>query len=176
MWVIRSWFGWIACKKRVHRSKNSLFMFLTVFPLFMSKSKSFPSLFAHLLLFKERFEQFAPMAIYKRVTNDHERFAQVAHDKRATGEKCSFSPVNCSFTHKKWANCSKNQWANSQPWFSKVSAQTKYSTVVIAINTSEWCWTVENPPVVKLCCWNMWSKLKGLACMCQLHNIGKKVL
>ena len=41
---------------------------LTVFPLFMSKSKSFPSLFSHLLLFKERFEQFAPMAIYKRVT------------------------------------------------------------------------------------------------------------
>ena len=33
--------------------------------------------------------------------SDHERFAQVAHDKRATGAIRSFSQANRSFTHKK---------------------------------------------------------------------------
>ena len=56
-------------------------MFLTVFPLFMPKSKLFPLLFAHLLflktdlsdlllslVFKEQLEQFTPVALYKRAT------------------------------------------------------------------------------------------------------------
>ena len=43
-------------------------------------------------------------------------FAQVAHDKRATGVIHSFSQVNYSFVHKKQGNRWKNQWANSQPW------------------------------------------------------------
>ena len=50
MWVIRSGFERIPCKKRV--------IFLTVSPLFMPKSKSFTSLFAHSLFFKEELEQF----------------------------------------------------------------------------------------------------------------------
>ena len=136
---------------------------------------------------KNDFEWFAHVALYKSVTwtncsscslkKNNVSDSLVIRMNRLQKKSESLKKfVFLSFWHKKWANCSKNPWATSQPWFSKVSAQTKYSTVVIAINTSEWCWTVEYPPVVKLCCWNMWSKLKGLACMCQLHNIGKKVL
>ena len=39
-------------------------------------------------------EQIAPVALYQ---SSHERFAPVAHDKRAMGEICSFSRTNCSF-------------------------------------------------------------------------------
>ena len=49
---------------------------------------------------------------------NREWFAQVPHDKRATEAIRSFSWANCSFfsfAHKKWANHSKNRWANSQP-------------------------------------------------------------
>ena len=42
-------------------------MFLTVFPLFIPKSEALPSLFAHLLFFKEPLEKFASVALYKRV-------------------------------------------------------------------------------------------------------------
>ena len=48
--------------------------------------------------------------------SDREQFAQIAHDKRVTGVIRSFSQANCSFAYKKWANRSKNRWANSQPW------------------------------------------------------------
>ena len=34
----------------------------------MPKSESLPSLFAHLLFFKERLERYAPVALYKRTT------------------------------------------------------------------------------------------------------------
>ena len=99
------------------------------FPFFMPKSESLPSLFAHLLFFKERLEQFSPIALYKRATvsdllrslmkkEQRDRFAKVAHDKRATGAFCSFSQANCSYSHKKQANCSKNRWANFQPCLS----------------------------------------------------------
>ena len=44
-----------------------------------------------------------------------ERFAQVAHYKRATGAIHSFSWANSSFAHKKRMNHLKNRWANSQP-------------------------------------------------------------
>ena len=50
------------------RIARKIRIFLTVFPLFMPKSKSLPSLFAHSLLFKERLERFAPVPLYKRAT------------------------------------------------------------------------------------------------------------
>ena len=67
---------------------------------------------------KNNCEQIASVTHYKRVTMSdslpllmtierREQFtffhAQIAHS------------LFCSFTHKKWAICSKNQWANSQP-------------------------------------------------------------
>ena len=51
--MIRLWFERIARKKQAH---------LTVFPLFMRKSESLPSIFAHLLFFKEPLERFAPVS------------------------------------------------------------------------------------------------------------------
>ena len=54
--------------------------------------------------------------------SDREQFAQASHDKRATGAIHNDSlffiseSLFFSFAHKKQANCSKNQWANSQPW------------------------------------------------------------
>ena len=61
-----------ALKKRViHKKKFVVFiMFLTVitvFPLFMPKSKSLLLLFAPLLFYKEQGEHFALVALYKRV-------------------------------------------------------------------------------------------------------------
>ena len=61
--------------------------------------------------------------------SDRERFAQVAHDKRATGAIRSFSLSNHSFAHKKWANRSKNRWANSQP-------KTKVKSKIISLHYS----------------------------------------
>ena len=43
-------------------------MFLTLFPLFMPKIKSLPSLFAHWLFFKERLGGFTPITLYKGAT------------------------------------------------------------------------------------------------------------
>ena len=51
--------------------------------------------------------------------SDREWFAQAAHDKRATGAISSFSWASHSFAQKKWANRSKNLWANSQPCTNK---------------------------------------------------------
>ena len=47
--------------------------------------------------------------------SDCERFAQVAHDKRATGAIRSFSRANRFFTYKKRAILSKKRWVNSPP-------------------------------------------------------------
>ena len=82
MWANHAWFEGIACKKDRFAGKIHMFhMFLTVFPLFMPKSESLPSLFPHTLFFKEQFEWFAHIAHYKK---NCEQFAQVAHDKIAT--------------------------------------------------------------------------------------------
>ena len=43
-------------------------MFLTVFPLFMPKKKSLPSLFAKSLFCKNHLEWFTPVTLYKRAT------------------------------------------------------------------------------------------------------------
>ena len=48
--------------------------------------------------------------------SDSEWFAHAAHEKRAMGAISSFSRANFSFDHKKRGICSKNRWANSQPW------------------------------------------------------------
>ena len=85
-------------------------MSLTVFPLFMPKSESLSLLFAYTLFFKEQLERFAHVTLNKQ-KGDHERFAQVAHDKRATGRDLLFlmsKLLFCSFAHKKRANRSKN--------------------------------------------------------------------
>ena len=73
--------------------------FSDFFPLFMPNSELLASLLAHSLFFKEQLEQFA---LCKRATvsdllrllmtkEQWERFAQVAHDKTATGAIYSFS-------------------------------------------------------------------------------------
>ena len=49
-------------------SELLLKFFLTVFPLFMPKREFLSLLFAQLLFFKEGWEQFAPVARYKRAT------------------------------------------------------------------------------------------------------------
>ena len=85
---------------------------MTGFPLFMPKSELLRLLFAHCLFLKDHLEQFAPVAIYK---SNSEWFAQVAHDKRATGAICSFSQANL-FRSQKTIVSLKNRWANSQPW------------------------------------------------------------
>ena len=77
----------------------------------MPKSKSFLSLFTQLLFFKERKELLAFASLQK---SDHERFAPVAHDKRATGVICSFSRAKHSFAQKNERFAQKKQWANSQ--------------------------------------------------------------
>ena len=107
------WFEQIACKIWVNRSKNSYLSY--VFPLFMPRSESLPSLFAHSLFFKElpELKPFAPVALEK---SDREQFSQAAYDKKAIGVIPSFSWANRSFAHKKQVNRSKNQWSNSQPW------------------------------------------------------------
>ena len=66
------------------------FVLSYVFPLFMPRSESLPSLFAHSLFFKElpEFEPFAPVALEK---SDREQFSQVAYDKKAIGVIPSFS-------------------------------------------------------------------------------------
>ena len=106
MWVICSWFEWRARKKRAICSKNSYFSYVfDSFPLlFLLKSELLPSLFAHLLFFKERLKQFALVALYKRATMSD-----------SLKSLMTFSIANCSFAHKKRANRCKNQWANSQP-------------------------------------------------------------
>ena len=83
------------------------------FPLFIPKSKSLPSLLAHSLLFKERLERFAPVALYKRATVSNLNRSKMTKE-RWMGAIRSFSQANHTFTHKKRTNCSKNWWANSQ--------------------------------------------------------------
>ena len=55
-------------KRAIHSKNSYIFMFLTVFPLFMAESESPMSLFAHLLFFKEQIERFAPFAHNNRAT------------------------------------------------------------------------------------------------------------
>ena len=76
MWMIRFWFEWIACQKL----KNE--RFAQTIRICMPKSESLPSLFAHLLFFKERLEQFSSCPSLQK--SDCERFAQVAQYNRVT--------------------------------------------------------------------------------------------
>ena len=76
----------IALKKERFTKKN-LFLgcfrhFLTVFTLLCQKSESLQLLFAKLLFFKDRWDQFSLVALYKK--RDCERIAPVTLYKRAT--------------------------------------------------------------------------------------------
>ena len=129
MWANHAWFEGIACKKDRFAGKIHMFhMFLTVFPFFMPKSESLPSLFPHTLFFKEQLEWFAPVTHYKKKlwairsgrswqNSDLEQFTQVTHDKRVMGAICSFFLERITLSLTKRANCSKTWWANFQPWY-----------------------------------------------------------
>ena len=92
--------------KKIHFFQDVFDSFSLLFPLFMPKSKSFLSLFTQLLFFKERKELLALASLQK---SDHERFAPVAHDKRATGVIRSFSRAKHSFAQKNERFAQKNQ-------------------------------------------------------------------
>ena len=98
MWVICSWFKQIACKKRVIRSKILFSYVLTVFHLFMLKSKSLLLLFAHWLFFKER--QWA--------------IRSGCSWQKSKGSDLLFFMSESFFCSQKRGNRSKIRWANSQ--------------------------------------------------------------
>ena len=114
MWVICSWFEQSACKNWVIRLKNLYFLYVfDSFPFFMPKSKSLPSLFPHSLFFKDRLERFAPVAHYKRATVSNSLRLIMTKDwwvrLAVFHERIALSLT------KKRANRSKYRWANSQP-------------------------------------------------------------
>ena len=147
-WAIRSGRSWQKSdlskllKNERFTRKNSMkivffICFFPVFPLFMPKSESLPSLFAQLLFFKELLwanhsgcskqksdrERFAPVALYKRATmSDSFRSLMTKDQPWAIHSGLSWQKSNgseslfCSFAHKKRANRSKNRWSNFQPW------------------------------------------------------------
>ena len=97
---------WFACNSskwlsKSHRfaRKKCIFNVFDSFPPFYTRSESLPSLFARRAFLKSDVHS---LRSWKK--SDHERFAPVAHDKRAMGAICSFSQVNLSFAHKKQAN------------------------------------------------------------------------
>ena len=71
-------------------------MFLTVFPLFMPESKSLPSLFAHLLFFKDRLERYAPVALYKRTTMNDLHMLLMTKDVLILNPGAELTPRNVS--------------------------------------------------------------------------------
>ena len=84
-----------AKNERFAQKVRNFRMYLTVFPLFMPISELFPVLFAPSLFFKKRSEKFPQVAHYKKwpwascshrslQKSNCERYAQVAHDKRAS--------------------------------------------------------------------------------------------
>ena len=105
-------------------------MFLTVFPLFMPKSELLPSLFTHLLFFKERIERFDPITLYKivmvsnllRLFMTKERLRAICSGRswqKSDGSDSLFFAIELifhSFAHKKRVNRSQNWRADSQPW------------------------------------------------------------
>ena len=110
-WFAHDSSEWLA-KIGVNRSKNSYFSYVfDSLPPFFAQERSAPvalcSLLIHsflksdqsdslpLLFLKKWLEGFAPAA------SDHELFARVVNDKRATEAIRSFSQANCSFAHKK---------------------------------------------------------------------------
>ena len=65
------------------------------------------SLFTRSLIFKERQERFPLVSLQKSDSEQTERFAQVAQEKRVMGAISSFSQAIRSFAHKKQAICLK---------------------------------------------------------------------
>ena len=71
--------------------------FSQFFHLSMPKSEALPSFFAQWLCFKELWERFALVALYKRVTMSDSLRLLNAHDKRVTGAIHTFSQANQLF-------------------------------------------------------------------------------
>ena len=90
---------WLSNNKQFARKRCILQCFFDSFPPFYTRSESLPSLFARRAFLKSDIH-----SLHSWKKSDHERFAPVAHDKRAMGAICSFSQVNLSFAHKKQAN------------------------------------------------------------------------
>ena len=89
-------------------------------PFFRPKSKLLLSLFAQLLFFKERWEQFALVTLYKEwpwvnrsghclQKSGHEWFTPISIYKRVMRVIRSVSQANHSFPHKKLPICSKKK-------------------------------------------------------------------
>ena len=150
MWVIHSWFEWIARIKPAVPSKNSYFLYVFYsFPPFLctGANRSLLSLLICSFL-KSKLSNLLPLLFTKEwlwairlgrswQKSNCERFAQAAHDKRARGAIRSFDRANCSFAlllTKKRVNCSKNRWANSQPrLWSKYYTYNKYCTIMSSV-------------------------------------------
>ena len=116
MWVIRLWFKPIALKKRVIRSENSHFSYvLTVFSLFKPKSES---LMCSSLI----------CSFLKRTWVIHSRRSLQKSDMSLITKERPWAIRSChSFAGKKQAICSKNWWANSQPWENLTTRRRKNS-------------------------------------------------
>ena len=123
--VIRSGFEWITVIKLAICSKNCIFhifwQFSTGFPLYYAQEGM--AQFT-LCWFLKSDGSDSLSTLFKK--SDREQFAQVTHDKIATGAIGSFSQTNWSFAHKKRVIRSKNQWVNSQPWKDRRSGLFKF--------------------------------------------------
>ena len=76
-----------------------LYVFDSFPPFFMPKSKSLTSLLAHLLFFKERLEQLAPVSLYKRATvsNSLRSLITTERRERVTLWLTKNEPIACFF-------------------------------------------------------------------------------
>ena len=134
MWVIRSWFEQIACKKLVNRSKNSYFFicFWQCSPLLCPLANR--SLRSSLIY------SFLKSDLRDWLHRNREWFAQVAHDKRATGVIHSFFISEVLFL---WANrsCAYSLFRSQKTSKSLEKPMSEFPTLVInkvpkVINTS----------------------------------------
>ena len=101
-------------KKQFDRKILFFHMFLTVFPLFMPKSKYLPSVFEHSLFFTERLEWLAPIALFKRVTESDSLRSLMTKEWR---EQFTLFEQQIALLLTKTSELLKNKWANSQHWF-----------------------------------------------------------
>ena len=100
-----------AARSQNRAIRDSIWQFFNDFPLFYAQERIAPVTLHSVALF------FGAIRSRRSLQNYNcERFAHVAHDKRAMGAIRSFSRPNHSLAHKKWVIHLKNQWSNSQPW------------------------------------------------------------
>ena len=106
MWVIRLWFERIACKKRANRMQKRSES-LNKFAFFVCFWKYFPSFNAQ--------ERIAPVALRSCALFSRATWAICSWQKSGVSHSLFFTSESL-FHSQKRANCSKNQWVNSQPW------------------------------------------------------------